>query len=97
MLLRMTINTRRKLFGYYAECAEDAKFTSIVYSSGWITETSCEFNGLELGKHYWYSVKARNLPDNTENQEKGCEFKFILLHVLLYLFVNKSGFGLVSE
>jgi hypothetical protein len=45
---------------YYAECAEDANFTSIIKNSGWITETSCEFVGLELGKRYFYSVKARN-------------------------------------
>lgn len=45
---------------YYAECAEDANFTNIHYNSGWITETSFEFTGLELGKRYWYSVKARN-------------------------------------
>jgi len=46
---------------YYAECAEDANFTSIAYSSGWITETSYKFTGLQSGKHYWYSVKARNI------------------------------------
>ncbi|GAG20988.1 unnamed protein product, partial [marine sediment metagenome] len=46
---------------YYAECAEDANFTSIVYATGWITETSCEFTGLQLGQRYWYSVKARNI------------------------------------
>ncbi|HUS71632.1 MAG TPA: phytase [Sedimentisphaerales bacterium] len=46
---------------YCAECAEDAEFTSIIYNSGWITETNCEFSGLELGKRYWYSVKARNI------------------------------------
>ena len=45
---------------YYAECAEDANFTSIIFNSGWITETNFEFAGLELGKRYWYSVKARN-------------------------------------
>jgi len=45
---------------YYAECAEDANFTSILYNSGWITETSYEFTGLQLGQMYWYSVKARN-------------------------------------
>ncbi|MBA7701572.1 hypothetical protein ES703_110312 [subsurface metagenome] len=45
---------------YYAECAADANFTSILYSTGWITETNYEFSGLELGKRYWYSVKARN-------------------------------------
>jgi len=45
---------------YYAECAEDANFTSIIYATGWITETKYEFTGLELGQQYWYSVKARN-------------------------------------
>ncbi len=45
---------------YYAECAEDANFTNIIYDSGWIKETSFEFTGLELGQRYWYSVKARN-------------------------------------
>jgi len=45
---------------YYAECAEDVNFNSIVYSTGWITETSYKFTGLQSGKHYWYSVKARN-------------------------------------
>jgi hypothetical protein len=45
---------------YFAECAEDANFTSIIYSTDWITETTYEFTGLELGKSYWYSVKARN-------------------------------------
>jgi hypothetical protein len=45
---------------YYAECAEDANFTSILSNTGWITETSCEFTDLELGQRYWYSVKARN-------------------------------------
>jgi hypothetical protein len=45
---------------FYAECAEDANFTSIVYNSGWISETSFEFTGLEAGRQYWYSVKARN-------------------------------------
>ena len=45
---------------FYAECAEDADFTSIVYNSGWITETSFEFTGLEVGRQYWYSFKARN-------------------------------------
>ena len=45
---------------YYAECAADVNFTRIVYNSGWITETNCEFTGLELGQRYWYSVKTRN-------------------------------------
>ena len=45
---------------YFAECAEDPNFISITYNSGWITETSYEFTGLQLGRRYWYSVKARN-------------------------------------
>ncbi|MBA7666372.1 hypothetical protein ES703_74452 [subsurface metagenome] len=45
---------------YFAECAEDANFTSILHSTNWITETSYEFTDLELGQRYWYSVKARN-------------------------------------
>jgi hypothetical protein len=45
---------------YYAECAEDVNFTSIIYNTGWITETSYTFTGLQLGQRYWYSVKARN-------------------------------------
>jgi hypothetical protein len=53
---------------YYAECSEDANFTNIVYSTGWITETSYEFIGLELGKRYWYSVKARNAAGVETNQ-----------------------------
>jgi hypothetical protein len=46
---------------YYAECATDSNFTSIIYNSDWITETSYEFTYLNLGKQYWYSVKARNI------------------------------------
>jgi myo-inositol-hexaphosphate 3-phosphohydrolase len=46
---------------YYADCAGDENFTSIIYNSGWIKETSFKFTGLELGKCYWYSVKARNI------------------------------------
>jgi hypothetical protein len=56
---------------YYAECAEDANFTNIVYNSGWITETSFEFTGLELGKNYWYSVKARNTAGVETNWSNG--------------------------
>lgn len=46
---------------YYADCAGDENFMNIVSNSGWITEISYEFTGLELGKRYWYSVKARNI------------------------------------
>ncbi|MHC4735504.1 MAG: GLUG motif-containing protein [Planctomycetota bacterium] len=47
-------------FEYYAECAEDADFTSIIHNTGWIKETSCEFTGLQLGLWYWYRLKAKN-------------------------------------
>ena len=46
---------------YYADCAGDENFTNIVSNSGWITGTNYKFTGLELGKCYWYSVKARNM------------------------------------
>jgi hypothetical protein len=45
---------------YYAECSTDTNFTNIICNSGWITETSYEFTGLQLDQRYWYSVKARN-------------------------------------
>jgi len=57
---------------YYAECAEDVNFTSIIYSTGWITETSYEFTGLQLGQRYWYRVKARNSA-GTESQWSNVE------------------------
>lgn len=43
---------------YYAEFAEDMNFTNIDANSGWITDTSYEFCGLEHGQTYWYRVKA---------------------------------------
>jgi len=46
---------------YWAECGEDANFTSIFDSSGWIADTNCEFVELELGQMYWYRVKARTV------------------------------------
>lgn len=43
---------------YYAECANDADFANTVIGSGWISETSCTFTGLDLEHKYWYRVKA---------------------------------------
>ena len=43
---------------YYAECANDADFSNAVIGSGWISETSCTFTGLDLEYKYWYRVKA---------------------------------------
>jgi len=43
---------------YYIECANDPNFLSIVAVSGWINDTSYEFNDLQLGKTFFYRVKA---------------------------------------
>jgi len=44
---------------YYAECATDAGFATVVADSGWITGTSHTFTGLVADQEYWYRVKAR--------------------------------------
>ncbi|MBA7611536.1 hypothetical protein ES703_18762 [subsurface metagenome] len=46
---------------YYAESAADTNFDNVVANSGWISETSYTFKGLDLGQTYWYRVKARPL------------------------------------
>jgi len=46
---------------YYAEAAADANFANVVASSGWISETSYTFTGLNTGQRFWYRVKARPL------------------------------------
>ena len=64
----MTIGTSNTIFwdavaeanDYIAERANDANFTGIVDSSGWIADTNCTFYDLEAGQTYWYRVKARN-------------------------------------
>ncbi len=48
---------------YYAECATDAGFTSLVDNSGWIPGTAFEFTGLDHGQIYHYRVKARDIGD----------------------------------
>jgi len=57
---------------YYVECSEDEGFSS-VFSSRWIAEVSFEFSGLELGRTYWYRVKAGNGPC-LESEWSGAEF-----------------------
>ena len=57
---------------YYAECATDAEFTTVVADSGWIADKSYTFPylvpsqqdlfaGLDPGAPHWYRVKARPL------------------------------------
>ncbi len=44
---------------YYAECATDAGFTTVIADSGWITGKSYTFSGLVPDQEHWYRVKAR--------------------------------------
>jgi hypothetical protein len=46
-------------FEYYAECADNAGFSS-PSNSGWTTETSTTFQNLMPGQTYWYRVKAKS-------------------------------------
>ncbi|OGR98233.1 MAG: hypothetical protein A2V88_16035 [Elusimicrobia bacterium RBG_16_66_12] len=45
---------------YYAECASDSGFATVVANSGWITATSRSFTGLTANTAYYFRVKARN-------------------------------------
>ncbi len=49
---------------YYAECALDAAFTSLVGNSGWIATTNFNFSGLADGQPYFFRVKARDIANN---------------------------------
>jgi len=49
---------------YYAECASDAGFATVVGSSGWIAGLSHNFSGLSDATPYWYRVKAKDALDN---------------------------------
>ena len=44
---------------YYAECATDANFATVVADSGWITGKSYTFSDLLPDQEHWYRVKAR--------------------------------------
>jgi len=46
---------------YYAECATDAAFATVIADSGWITGNGYTFSGLASGREHWYRVKARPL------------------------------------
>jgi len=43
---------------YYAECDDDADFSSPEFNSGWISATSYTFAGLDGATTYYYRVKA---------------------------------------
>lgn len=45
---------------YYAECATDAEFTSVVAASDWVAELTFEFSGLTDGQIYHYRVMSRD-------------------------------------
>ena len=45
-------------YRYYAECDNNANFSSPELSSGWISGTNYTFNGLTSGTKYYYRVKA---------------------------------------
>jgi subtilisin-like proprotein convertase family protein len=44
---------------YYAECATDAEFSTVVANSGWIAAKSYTFADLVPDQQYWYRVKVR--------------------------------------
>jgi len=44
---------------YYAECATDAAFTTVIADSSWITGKSYTFTDLVPDQEHWYRVKAR--------------------------------------
>ncbi len=49
---------------YYAECATDAGFASVVDNSDWVAATSHPFDGLTDGQIYYYHVKSRDALGN---------------------------------
>ncbi len=44
---------------YYAECATDAAFATVIADSGWIIDKCYTFSDLDPNQEYWYRVKAR--------------------------------------
>jgi subtilisin-like proprotein convertase family protein len=46
---------------YYVECGADAGFGTVVADSGWTTNQSHTFAGLDPKNEYWYRAKARPL------------------------------------
>lgn len=58
---------------YYAECATDPDFVTVVADSDWIIDRSHTFGGLTPKQQYWYRVKAR--PLRTWSQTSQEEFE----------------------
>jgi subtilisin-like proprotein convertase family protein len=46
---------------YYVECATHGGFVTVVANSGWTTNRSHVFGGLDPKKQYWYRAKAKPL------------------------------------
>lgn len=47
-------------YEYYVEVSEDSDFNTVLSNSGWGSNTSYQFTGLENEKMYFYRVKAKN-------------------------------------
>lgn len=47
-------------YDYYIEVSNDPNFNTVLGNSGWVDNTSYQFNNLEDGTMYFYRVKARN-------------------------------------
>ena len=46
---------------YFAQCATNSSFGNVISQSGWISNDSYTFTGLDPKQTYWYRVKARPL------------------------------------
>ncbi len=46
---------------YFAQCATNSSFGNVIAQSGWISDDSYTFTGLDPQQTYWYRVKARPL------------------------------------
>ncbi len=46
---------------YFVQCAANSGFSNVLAQSGWITDSSYTFAGLDPQQKYWYRVKARPL------------------------------------
>ncbi len=57
---------------YYAQCATDAGFGTVVANSGWTASWSHTFTALDPQKKYWYRVKAR--PAKAWSQSSQADF-----------------------